>query len=108
MFYSRRISDNLINATKVTGKTKGNLGIGFLNAIANETDQQPLSNFNIFTIDQSLANNSFISITNTNVNKKKEGWANVTGLTSSLKNKRNSYQLKSAFNFSLIDSQARL
>ena len=103
LFYSRRISDNLINATKVTGKTKGNLGIGVLNAIANKTDDQPLSNYNIITIDQSLPNNSYVSITNTNVNRKNERWANVTGLTSSLKNKRNSYQLIGAFNYSQID-----
>ena len=103
LFYSRRISDNLINATKVTGKTKGNLGIGVLNAIANKTDDQPLSNYNIITIDQSLPNNSYVSITNTNVNRKNEGWANVTGLTSSLKNKRNSYQFIGAFNYSQID-----
>ena len=29
LFYSRRISDNLLNATKVTGRTKNNLGVGY-------------------------------------------------------------------------------
>ena len=103
LFYSRRISDNLINATKVTGKTKGNLGIGILNAIANESENQPLSNYNIITLDQSLANNSFLTLTNTNVNRKKDGWANVTGLACLLKDKEHTFQLSTNFNYSQIN-----
>ena len=41
MFYSRRIPDDLLNATKITGRTKNGLGIGLLNIIANKTDDQP-------------------------------------------------------------------
>ena len=55
LFYSRRISDNLINATKITGRNKENLGIGFLNAITGKNDEtdKPLSNYNVFVIDSS-------------------------------------------------------
>ena len=104
LFYSRRISDNLINASKVTGKTKGNLGIGVLNAVANETENLPLSNYNIVTLDQSLNNNSYVSLTNTNVNRKAHDKANVTGITSLLRNPSNSYQLNTTFNWSHVRS----
>jgi hypothetical protein len=72
----------LINAFKVSGRTQKGLGIGFLNAITNSryatiedtsTHQtrkslvDPLSNYNIFVLDQTLKNNSSISFVNTSV-----------------------------------------
>ena len=82
LFYSRRISDNLLNATKVTGRTKNNLGVGILNAVTNETENDPLSNYNIVVLDQSFAKNSYLTFTNTNVQRKGGDKANVTGLLS--------------------------
>ena len=41
LFYSRRISDNLLNATKVTGRTKNNLGVGILNALTTKQKTTP-------------------------------------------------------------------
>jgi len=100
LFYSRRISDQLINASKVTGKTKNNLGIGVLNAVTNETDDKPLSNYNIVTLDQSLKNNSYLSLTNTNVYRQNKDYANVTGLNTAIKNKENSLQTRGSIKLS--------
>lgn len=72
----------LINATKISGRTKGGLGIGIFNAITNPVwaevtnnitgakrriRTEPLTNYNMVVLDQSLKNNSFISFANTNV-----------------------------------------
>ncbi len=72
----------LINATKISGRTQKGLGIGILNAVTKpqyakiidngngrerkfETD--PLTNYNILVLDQTLKNNSSISFVNTSV-----------------------------------------
>lgn len=95
LFYSRRISDNLLNATKITGRNQNNLGIGVLNAITGENQEtgDVLSNYNVFAIDQSF-NNSFVTFTNTNVQRhNNEGSeANVSGIKMALQDKESSYQ----------------
>lgn len=90
----------LINATKISGRTKNGLGIGFFNAVTgpvwadvtntltSETRKisiEPLTNYNMVVLDQSLKNNSYISFANTNVmragNKDENFYtANVTNL----------------------------
>ncbi|RMA64504.1 DUF5916 domain-containing protein [Ulvibacter antarcticus] len=75
---------NLLNAIKVSGRTKGNLGVGFFNAITEKTYAvirdtitgatreilvEPLANYNILVLDQQFNGNSFISIINTNVTR---------------------------------------
>ena len=107
LFYSRRISNNLLNATKHTGKNNHNLGVGILNAITkNTSDQNNLaqSNYNVIVLDQAFKNNSSITFTNTNVQRKNnEGReANVSGLLLNLKDKTNSYSLNSKFNLSQV------
>ena len=107
LFYSRRISDNLLNATKITGKNNGNLGVGFLNAITKNTadnDDTPQSNYNVIVLDQAIKNNSSITFTNTNVQRKNnEGReANVSGLLLNLKDKSNTFSIKSKFNLSQV------
>ncbi len=72
----------LINATKISGRTQKGLGIGILNAVTkpqyariiNNTDGKqrkfetdPLTNYNILVLDQTLKNNSSISLVNTSV-----------------------------------------
>ncbi len=97
----------LFNATKVSGRTKGNLGIGFFNAIAapayatiEDTVRQtirklqtaPLTNYNVVVLDQALKNNSYISFINTNVNRMENSYnANVSALLFKFTNKANSY-----------------
>lgn len=71
----------LINATKISGRLQNGLGIGFFNAVTNEqeaivTDNagnerkiqtSPLTNYNIIVLNQSLKNNSSVSLVNTSV-----------------------------------------
>ncbi|NBP68144.1 MAG: hypothetical protein EBU52_05320 [Cytophagia bacterium] len=133
LFYSRRIGQsfgdaqydetteeitatpnaaNLINATKISGRNKKGLGLGFFNALTNksyatirniatgETREalvDPLTNFNVFVVDQNLKNNSNINFTNTNVIRADGGRdANTTGVNTVLREKTNTYQV-SAF-----------
>lgn len=134
LFYSRRIGDapklastvlnnygdtpnyriiknpgitRLYNATKISGRTKGNLGIGFLNAVSapmyakiknliNNTDSsiltEPLTNYNILVLDQALKNRSSISFTNTNVLRKGNSRnANVSSIDISMFDKKNNH-----------------
>ena len=72
----------LINATKISGRTKKGLGIGFFNGITAESRAeiintennnkreivtQPLTNYNMIVVDQNLGAGSYISFANTNV-----------------------------------------
>lgn len=88
----------LINATKISGRTKGNLGIGVLNAVTadnyttvvsnGETTElltEPLTNYNIIVLDQRFNRNSSVSLVNTNVLRKGGARdANVTALKTSI------------------------
>lgn len=99
-------STQLINATKVSGRTKNNLGIGIFNATTADTYAvitdsngvdskvltQPLTNYNVFVLDQALKNNSYISLINTNVTRDGGIYdANVTATAFKFTNKKNKY-----------------
>ena len=100
----------LINASKVSGRTQKGLGIGVFNAVSakeyatvkdNETgiertiQTSPITNYNVTVFDQNLKNNSYITLINTNVKRFSEDYdANVTGVVFELKNKDNSYSLR--------------
>ncbi|MEJ7610301.1 MAG: DUF5916 domain-containing protein [Ferruginibacter sp.] len=78
---SNPTKSKLVNATKISGRTQKGLGIAMLNSITKpqhavietagketrrfETD--PLTNYNVFVLDQTLKNNSSISFVNTSV-----------------------------------------
>ncbi len=100
---------NLLNAIKVSGRTKGNLGVGIFNAITEKTETkitdtitgntrkaviEPLSNYNIFVVDQQFNKNSSVSLINTNVIRKGSEFrdANVSALAWNIANKSNSYR----------------
>jgi hypothetical protein len=100
------LESRIINATKITGRTKSGLGIGFLNAITNksyatiqdengverEIQTAPLSNYNVIVLDQSLKHNSFVSFTNTNVTRADNYYdSNVTATDFRFSNKSNIY-----------------
>jgi hypothetical protein len=136
LFYSRRVGQSfesvyelrdadtvisssstvpLINATKISGRTKKGLGIGIFNAVTNENFSlvqdttntalgphlvedprnvlsDPVTNFNVLVLEQSLKNNSNISLINTNVTRAKGGYnANVTATDFAFNNKKNSW-----------------
>ncbi len=73
----------LLNAVKLSGRTKKGFGIGLLNAVTDNTyatiNQKdggkreiltdPLSNYNLIIFDQQLKNNSSVSLVNTNVSR---------------------------------------
>ncbi|MBI5916338.1 MAG: carbohydrate binding family 9 domain-containing protein [Bacteroidetes bacterium] len=107
----------LINATKISGRTNGGLGIGIFNAISAEAhatlrnmetgDERqvttnPLTNYNIVVLDQNLKNNSYVTFTNANVLRNGSDYeANVTGANFSFRDKKQAY----AFNGRAVVSQ---
>ncbi len=96
---------SLLNATKISGRTKGGLGIGMFNAVTNSMwatventvtgdsrriRTEPLTNYNMLVLDQTLKNDSYVSLMNTNVIRaaeKDENFytANVTGFEALVK-----------------------
>jgi hypothetical protein len=140
LFYSRRIggppsyhpetetneeiienpnSVELYNATKISGRTKGGLGIGYLNAITQKTyatirntDTQetkrvlvePLTNYNIMVFDQRFHKNSSVTFINTNVTRNgsfRDG--NVSALVWDLNTTKNTYNLNGNFEYSYVN-----
>ncbi len=101
MFYSRRLQNDLLNATKITGRTKNGLGLALLNAVTKQTEQQPLTNYNVIIFDQSFGNGSSLSLMNTNVVQKGEQKdANVTGVFARINNKKNTHTYNSKLKMS--------
>jgi hypothetical protein len=110
---------NLLNATKISGRTSKGLGIGFLNAITEDTYAtisnpttnqnrkelvEPFTNFNIFVLDQRFRKNSSVSFINTSVVRNGSARdANVSGLIFDLNTKTNSYKLSGDSKFSYVN-----
>ncbi len=111
----------LYNATKISGRTKGKLGVGILNAVtapqfAEATDQKTgetrrintdvLTNYNVFVLDQPLKNNSNIYLANTNVIRNGESDfgrdANVTAVGFRFQDKKNTYEVSGKARLSQI------
>lgn len=108
-----RSESSLINATKISGRTSGGLGIGLFNAmtrsmyatvmdsLTGETRQvqtNPFTNYNMVVLDQSMKNNSYISLVNTHVWRdasKDENFytANVTGTSFRVQNSTRQYSI---------------
>ena len=138
LFYSRRIGGNpidqfdiesqlneneeivdsptkvdMLNAVKVSGRTKKGLGIGFFNAITKNTKAtikntltneertvsvNPFSNYNILVIDQQFNQNSSFTLINTNVTR--DGMfrdANASGILWHLEDKTSTYNIDGSF-----------
>ncbi|GAB3329032.1 hypothetical protein GCM10027429_04510 [Marivirga atlantica] len=140
VFYSRRVGQSfgelniedqdtvvsapnsapLINATKLTGRTKNGTGLGLFNAVTNRTFAEvrdtvtgeirkvqvdDLTNFNAVVIDQNLKNNSSVSLINTNVQRLDGGRdANVIAGDFNLRDKTNTYQLSGGGAYNYISS----
>ena len=96
----------LINATKISGRLQGGLGVGFFNAVSARTfaiaedenklqrkiETSPLTNYNILVLDQTLKNNSSISLINTNVLRSGNDYdANVTAVLFDFNDKKNTW-----------------
>ncbi|MCR9172776.1 MAG: carbohydrate binding family 9 domain-containing protein [bacterium] len=110
----------LINATKVSGRTKSGLGIGVFNAIearSNATivdsmgnvrqfETNPLTNYNVFVLSQNTKNNGTISFVNTNVTRAGGATdANVSVVESNMFSKDGQYRLFTSAKFSSVMGQ---
>ena len=139
LFYSRRVGSSpsgypslgadeevsdypnsvkVLNALKLSGRTKKGLGIGFFNAITEKTEAtvknvvtddyrkevvEPFANYNILVIDKQFNGNSSVSLVNTNVMR--EGGfrdSNVTAGLFDITNKKNTYNYQGEFKVSNV------
>jgi len=109
---------SLINAFKISGRTKDGLGVGILNAVTKKTptsiyngesgeirnEIEPLANYNVLVLDQRFRKNSSVAFVNTNVTRNgsfRDG--NVTALVWDLNTKKNTYNLAGDFKYSYIN-----
>ncbi len=115
------VESKLINATKISGRTKKGFGLGIFNAISKNTyatiedtlsgtsrkfRTAPLTNYNIVVFDQTLKNNSAISFINTNVLRSgSDPDANVSAAMFDLNNKKNTYNVNGKVSISQQLSQ---
>ncbi|MEC5167468.1 hypothetical protein RCH18_003224 [Flavobacterium sp. PL11] len=115
------VNVNLVNALKVTGRTKNGLGIGILNAVTEKTTAtvrnkvtqnsrrivvEPLANYNVLVLDQRFGKNSSIAFVNTNVTRNggfRDG--NATALVWDLNTKKNTYSLTGDFKYSYVNAE---
>lgn len=112
----------MINATKISGRTSGGLGIGFFNAMTQNMHAeikdtitglkrkfltQGFTNYNMFVLDQTLPYNSFVSIANTNLLRPKNDYtANVTATQFIVRDKKNKFAFESSAALSLIQTDS--
>lgn len=110
----------LFNAIKISGRTAKGLGIGFFNGVTEKSEAvikdnltgnirkevvEPWANYNVFVLDQRFANNSSISLVNTNVTR--DGSfrdANVTAALFELGNKKNTYKYFGSVKESVVNN----
>jgi hypothetical protein len=108
----------LYNAIKLSGRTKNKLGIGVFNAITapmhatvrnkvsgkdSTLETEPLTNYNLFVLDQALQGRSSITFSNTNVIRSGGSRdANVIGLDYNYFTSANKYQVKLSGRYSSI------
>jgi hypothetical protein len=116
----------VLNALKISGRTKNGWGIGVFNAITEKTNAritnddtgetretvvEPFTNYNILVVDKQFRGNSSLSLINTNVLR--EGSfrdANVTAARADIVNKKNTFRYVaeakvSQVNYQNIDSE---
>jgi hypothetical protein len=106
----------LVNASKLSGRSQKGLGVGVLNAITkpqyaliennNNKEQRkietdPLTNYNVFVLDQTMKHNSSISFVNTNVWRSGNEYdANVSAFLFDLNDKKNKWNLSGSASLS--------
>lgn len=145
LFYSRRIGQrasiypetaeneevleypntiDLVNAVKISGRTKDGLGIGFLNTVTKKTDVvirdvntgvervetvEPLANYNVLVLDQRFNGNSSVSFINTNVTRDGDFRdANVSAAAFNLNTKKNTYNTNGVLRYSYVNDYKNL
>lgn len=111
----------LLNATKVSGRTSDNWGVGIFNAltstsyatiendITGETRKvltEPIANYSVLVVDKLFRNNSFVSLTNTNVMRNGHFRdANVTATQFRVATKNNNYAVSGSAKLSQLFSR---
>jgi hypothetical protein len=106
---------NLLNATKLSGRTSKGTGVGIFNAMTApsyatvrdssgdtpEIQTQPFTNYSMVVVDQSLPNKSYISLYNTNVYRGTGIYtANVTGTQLEFRDRKNIFSASGLLNVS--------
>ena len=110
------VEAKILNSTKISGRTSKGLGIGFLNSMIRNTyaeikdtisgskrkfKTQAFANYNMLVFDQSLKNESYVSLFNTNVTVPNDDYlANVSGTEFLFKDQSRTYQFKGKALFS--------
>lgn len=99
----------LLNAFKISGRTNGGLGIGIFNAVTNNTYAtisdsagavhkiltEPMTDYNVFVLDQNLSNNADIYIINGATIRSKDSLdANVTSAGFNIQDSKHVYELR--------------
>lgn len=97
-------STKLVNAFKLSGRTKKKTGLGFFNAMTSpsratisgpngtrEVETQAFTNYSVAVIDQSITTNSLVSLINTNRIEKDGFMANVTATRLRLADNKNNW-----------------
>ena len=113
--FTKLPGNNLVNATKLSGRSNSNTGLGFFNAVEvptyaeyidinGETQRaivNPFTNYNVVVAEQALKNNSRIGLINTNVLRIGESTdANVTALSWNLRNNKQSFDFIGSYGLS--------
>ena len=117
------LESKLINATKISGRTKKGFGLGVFNAITKpmyatvedktthekrKVETGPLTNYNIIVFDQTLKNNSAVSFINTNVLRNGPDYdANVSAALFDFNNKKNTYNWNGKFAISQLIQEGK-
>jgi len=111
------VETRLLNATKISGRLRNGLGIGYLNAISapqyalveddakvrRKIETSPLTNYNIIVLDQSLKHNSSVSFVNTSVLRSGSDYdANVSAALFDLNDKTNTWNVGGKLAFSSL------
>tara|TARA_R110002073_G_scaffold8207_3_gene45742 strand:+ start:28385 stop:30823 length:2439 start_codon:yes stop_codon:yes gene_type:complete len=115
-------SVKMLNAIKISGRTKKGLGIGVFNAITEKTEAtirnnvtgetrkqvtEPFANYNIIVLDQNFNQNSSVTLINTNVTRDgrfRDG--NVTALLWNLRNKNTKFEINGSYKQSNVFEDA--
>ena len=109
---------NMLNAFKISGRTKNGLGIGIFNALTEKTEAtiknnmddtshkvvtEPFAYYNVLVVDQQFNKNSSVTIINTNVLRKGSFRdANVSSLLFDLKTKNSKFGVEGGVAMSKI------
>ena len=95
-FYSRRMGEEgrLLNATKISGRTRGGTGLGLLQSIATAEADSSLVSYTVAVVDQNLPNNGYVTTSSTMVVREGDGYdAWVQAAQFELRNRENSWSL---------------